>query len=382
MSFKKVFWASVLLALLWALTGCGQSGAGNGDSPAKLDGIWTVSSYDGAALPLFSERDLSFLEFDSSQDSVTIYGTHSGTDAVHACVKTIASYSLNDVFTLRLDGGCCMQNSFTYRYELQGDKLILYDLQGRGVTLSRFDGAGAAWQNAQCKSLTYSVEPALGLQAEPLYASNLVSDGNNLMFMVNNNLYTVDPSDWHTVSHTVMAGNYTHLLTTQGNLFWTHSQSGHDNDVKLVDASGASSDTVDTSAFSHHEIMAGAGVYIPASGLWLYGPAASGGGEYQLLQIDSDAEPDTLTATTYFYDLAIRALTSYNGHIWGLLSFHGAKLVEIDPSNGAVMRVFDLPPAPANGRYKGIAALGSSFYLMISQSSPPRTYIAAVAAPH
>lgn len=326
---------------------------------ARVTGAWRLDTTE-IDFGFMDVGDLAYLEFEADPPRVHIYGTQPKV-GLNGCGRALYGQDARLLnFWIRPRRGVFVLDMvYTFIADVQGDRLVLEDVDGRRATFERVTNVP---EEAHCAYIEAVRRIPVRLPA-PLYtASNLVSDGNKFWLAAfDGNVYPVDPDTGAVGAGQYLSHTYIGIQDVQGAHFWALRRTAYGTGVYRTALGDTVVDSVDTDTDLGHELVVTAAAY-DGSYLWVFGdnPDAD---RYELLEVNADAEPDVLVGT-YVLDLRLEALTDHDGKFWGLANFAGWQIVEINPQSGRVERAFVLPEPEGWGRYYGLTSHGGALYAL------------------
>lgn len=347
---RAVFLAAALLSIV----ACSGNGGGGGDDRPSLAGTWQYvsgpplleqdSSFAGGGGP--ANARIEYLELAADGSGVAHAGASGGQIG---CGNLL--FGVIDENLVRIDVPDAVIHR-TFRYTLDQESLTLVDENGGATVFAAADAVPAA---SQCSTpLASSSTPLAG---DPSGNTSLVSDGTNLYYYTNAGVVSLTIATLATNATITTLGSYPIPVTMQGADFWGRCNCG-DNMTQRRTTAGTLVDSIDTATDLSHPIGIGAGAF-DGTDLWLTGYNSASNG-FELLRVDSAAEPDLLEAVVPlgFYSRGL----SYDGtSFWTTTSFLGPMLVTIDPLTGAMTRAVELP---AHHYFIGVVVIGQDAYVL------------------
>jgi hypothetical protein len=320
-------------------------------------GVWELESAE-MGLGFFWSGELAYLAFENDPPRVGVYGRLPSVN-LNGCSQ--AFYRAEDGLLSIWVPMTQLDLPYTYAYRIEGDRLVLEDVDGRRATFRKADAVPEA---ARCQSVGLAEPLKAQLPVERAGLSNLLNDGTRFWVSgQDGDVYPIDPATGAVgVGQPLNAGSYRHVQSLQGSDFWTYCYCGGNQEIRLIKIGGTVLDSVDTDTDLGHELGLSTAVY-DGSFLWLAG-IDRGSDTRWLLKVDAAAEPDVLEEA-YAFDVGVRALTVHDGKLWGLVFFAGAQLVEIDPVAGKVTRAYVLPDRSEEGEnYYGLTSMNGALYVL------------------
>lgn len=343
---KKILLAT--LALVLALAACNQQPA-----QPSASGVWQLQSSQ-IDFSYWVRGDLQYLDL---SDTGTAYA-YGGIAAANlkSCPK-IPYHA--DQSSLSLKTG--PSSEATYLLSISGDTLTLKNTNGQQATFKKVSEVPA---EVKCQTIDFAsgpVEVHLGVKS----GSNITSDGANLWLAdEGGNVYQVNPATGQLGTGQLLTNNgYSAIQTMQGGDFWATKFAGRISTIKRMRLGGSEQDSIDTRVDLSHELATFGAAY--GTRLWLAGQNLSTD-QSELLEVDSDAEPDTLVKV-HPLDFFVDKLAIHQGKLWGLITLLGwneNQIVELDTTNNKIARSYVLPALDEGDNYRGLTSLGGKLYLL------------------
>lgn len=366
---KRLAHITICALLVSAGLACGNKKNDNNDNgtpESGLAGAWQINSGELWALPQGAETGLGtgrFLELGAESAGAgegTAYGEFQS--GVRGCVPLLFAV-LNEgavsFFAPKMNRESDTSPIRAYLYEIDGDTLTLTDSEGSEIVLTRADDVPAGFR---CEDAVVTDE----FPTDPLASSatGLAYDGTDMWYSSGNDMsYPMDPVDGTIgtpVDMTVGSfGQYTHPLAMQGSDFWLYCYCGGSEQIHRLDAAGNEIDTIDTDV----DLGASTGIRgadFDGTSLWVGGSSRAPGVDANILQIDSDAEPDTLTQT-YHFQSRIDGVAIRNSEFWVLTQGAGQVIAEVDLNTEEAVRTVTLPD---DYDWRDMAFVGDDLYLI------------------
>ncbi|HVO29634.1 MAG TPA: hypothetical protein VMV18_02820 [bacterium] len=348
-----------VLAIVLAAAACGGGTTKGASTNALIEGSWQFTG--GTFLPGHAAEigTLTYLDVTRSGDA-TLYARTPFT-GILGCAGFLVAVVNESTLTAQIPPLVSEGNSgtFFFTWVRNGSELTLTDSDGNSARFQKVDAVPAA---AQCgavttTTLTFSLPPDTG--------GGIGSDGTKLYWTdsTDTQWVTFDPATLSTSAIAIpITAQYGLIRAVQGPKdFWNDCRCGANEVIQRMGTSGTAVDTIDTSAPPiNMEIIIEAGTF-HASHLWLAGDFYNGSVRLgpKLLKIDSEAEPDTLTAS-FDPDVPLQGIAFAGTRLFAVAPFLGYDLVELDPSIGTAIATWKLP---AGHYYGALAVVGNTLWI-------------------
>jgi len=359
MTYKSLL--ALVSALLITLVACNQSAA------PSAKGVWKLQVNQIDVFSSGTAAAVQYLDLSGGGSDAGLYG-HQDDVALNACETWPVQVNSSSVTFFPGTAG-----EKSYFATLDGDSLTLKDSSGKKATFVR---VSAVPDEAKCQSVDFASGP-MRVNLDVASSSNLTSDGSQLWVARAGDVYPVDPTSGTLgAAQHLTSGDYYHILSTQGGAptpdFWATDAAGSVNTIKRMRIGDTEVDSIDTNNDLGHALFISSAVY-DGSHLWLSGYDFASS-KSQLMQVDSDAEPDVRILVRDF-NLVVNALTFHGGHLWGLINDPGGpQIIRIDYNNGKVVESYKLPELGDGDSYQGLTSLNGKLYLLAKESGSYNLY--------
>lgn len=337
MSFRRRTLSLLLVATtiaVGAAVGCGGHSASKSDDNGRAAGHWQLTG----ATTFASYEGITFL--DLSKDGSGLLLSKEPVLGAVGCGHLVFAVLNDKVLSIEFPGGSVTY----YQYKRSGSTLTLTDAFGGVTTFSSVPSIPA---NETCTALPAATPIYFPADSHPYlgYGGTIAGDGTRIWF----GRYAQNDASWFDVANMTTGGSYLSATqfhwaeTAQNGTLWTECNCGSGIDVERLDTAG---NLIDTLTFTDVGIgldFSQNAISFDGTDLWATGGMNTGTQAPMWLKIDSGADPNLLLSSgllpTYSDGMIAR-----NGHLLVLQRLVGSTLVEIDPSNGTVVKSYLMPP--------------------------------------
>jgi hypothetical protein len=345
---KKWF---VLFVFPW-LFACDDLSVPSGNSVnEKLVGVWKLESGYFAQDP---DTDFPLAYLSMGDDGYAVLHFRQNDSLSLNCERMTFTALTDSTMILDLSGG----GATTYLYKASDTDLTIKDFEGNKTEFSKVEELPESYE---CKTFQEVTEVA-ELVPPPDQESNLVLDGDLLWYAAVgldvSTLHQIDPETGEEVDQAPLgADGYEIIFSSQDGDLWTASETTISRRT-IADVEVDNIDTADAPISLETNVDA---MSFDGSHLWIFGRDTSDSTVRRFMQIDSDAEPDTLV-DSFEYKGHVRHISVTDNYIWVLTSDYPSMVVQLDRATLQSIATYFVPRPDL--QYQGIAAVDSDLYLL------------------